>query len=407
MTFEFFIAFKYLKAKRKEGFISLISFLSVSGIALGVMALVVVIAVMSGAETDFRKRILGLEPHILIMNYEGKFGDYPSISKGLGQIPEILSISPILYEQAMIRSSHGFSGAMIRGISPENSLNLIKNFSPEELNQNLTVMDQKNQVPGIILGRELANAIGAAKGEKIILVSPKGLISPLGPIPSMKRFQLMDTFDSGMYEYDSSLAYIHLSEAQKISGSGEKISALGIWIKDVFSVKKVKSTIMEQIQYPFYVRDWMEINQSLFSALKLEKTAMFIILTLIILVAAFNIASALIMMVMEKTKDIAVLKTMGTTNNQIRKIFIIKGMVIGVFGTIIGTVTGVVVCMLLKKYKFIHLPEAYPFSTLPVQLEALDVTMITGAAMLICFLSTLYPSYKASKMNTIEALRYG
>ncbi len=406
MTFEFFIAFRYLKAKRKEGFISLISFLSVSGIALGVMALVVVIAVMSGAETDFRNRILGLEPHMLLMNYEGNFSNVSSIVDGLNQIPEIVAVSPILYEQAMLRSASGFSGAMIRGIDPDNSMNLIKNFSPEQLNHRLAVTDE-TEFPGIILGKELAKAIGVVRGEKLLLISPKGLISPLGPIPSMKRFQLTDIFDSGMYEYDSSLAYIHLSEAQKISGGIDKISAMGIWVKDVFEVKMIKTSILEHLKYPFYVRDWMEINQSLFSALKLEKTAMFIILTLIILVAAFNIASALIMMVMEKTKDIAVLKTMGASNQQIRKIFIVEGMVIGVVGTIIGTITGVVACVLLKKYKFIHLPEAYPFSTLPVQLEALDVISITAAALVICFFSTLYPSYKASKMNTVEALRYG
>jgi lipoprotein-releasing system permease protein len=198
-----------------------------------------------------------------------------------------------------------------------------------------------------------------------------------------------------------------LLQAQALAGKKGQVSAIGLWIEDVFNVKQVKENLTDILQYPYYSRDWMEINKSLFSALKLEKAAMFIILTLIILVAAFNIASALIMMVMEKTKDIAVLKAMGATNKTIRRIFILKGMIIGLLGTFIGTISGVIICFILKKYDFIQLPDAYPFSTLPVQLEYLDVFIISISAIIICFFSTLYPSYKASKMDTVEALRYG
>ncbi|MCK4767328.1 MAG: lipoprotein-releasing ABC transporter permease subunit [Desulfobacula sp.] len=407
MAFELFIAGKYLKAKRKEGFISLITFLSVAGVAVGVMALVVVIAVMSGAETDFRKRILGLEPHILIMNYSGKFDTYSHILTELDQREQIREASPILFAQAMIRSSHSFSGVMIRGIDPEKGFSLVKGFNTEQLKKALCKGIKNGDLPGIILGQELANSVGVIKGDKVILMSPHGFISPMGHIPSMKRFVVTDTFDSGMYEYDSALAYVHLKEAQRLSGVKNKISAIGIWIDDVFNVKPVKDSLSDTLSYPFYLRDWMEINKSLFAALKLEKTAMFIILTLIILVAAFNIASALIMMVMEKTKEIAVLKAMGATNKTIRRIFMLKGMIIGFLGTFIGTISGVGICFILKKYDFIQLPDAYPFSTLPVQLEYLDVLVIAVSAMTICFFSTLYPSYKASKMDPVEALRYG
>jgi len=407
MAFEFFIAGKYLKAKRKEGFISLITLLSIAGVAVGVMALVVVIAVMSGAETDFRKRILGLEPHILVMNYSGKFDGYADIITDLTQKEKIIDASPILFAQAMIRSNHSFSGIMVRGIDPDNSFSLIKGFSPDQLKKVLGKDAANTDFPGIILGKDLANSIGVIPGDKIILMSPNGIISPMGNIPSMKRFVVTDTFDSGMYEYDSALAYIDLKEAQQLSGLKDQISAVGIWINDVFEAKTIKNGLADIFRYPFYMRDWMEINKSLFSALKLEKTAMFIILTLIILVAAFNIASALIMMVMEKTKDIAVLKTMGATHKTIRRIFMIQGMIVGTFGTFIGTISGVIVCYFLKKYDFIQLPDAYPFSTLPVQLEYADVLAIAGSALLICFLSTLYPSHKASKMDPVEALRYG
>jgi len=385
----------------------LITFLSIAGVSLGVMALVVVIAVMSGAETDFRKRILGLEPHILVMNYTGKFDTYSKILNDLNQNEQVKGASPILFAQAMIRSTHSFSGVMIRGIDPETGFSLVKGFSSEQLKKSFNEKKQNTNLPGIILGQTLASSIGVIKGDKVILMSPNGFISPMGHLPSMKRFIVAATFDSGMYEYDSSMAYVHLKEAQQLSNSKNQISAIGIWIDDVFKAKSIKESLTDLLKSPFYLRDWMDINKSLFSALKLEKTAMFIILTLIILVAAFNIASALIMMVMEKTKDIAVLKAMGATNRTIRKIFIIQGMIIGFLGTFLGTLSGIVICFILKKYDFIQLPDAYPFSTLPVQLEYLDVLMISISAIIICFFSTLYPSYKASKMDPVEAIRYG
>ena len=407
MAAEFFIAKKYLKAKRKEGFISLIAFLAVAGVILGVMALVIVIAVMSGAETEFRNRILGLEPHILVMNYGGSFKLDPDLVGKLEKIDGVTGVSPILFGQAMIRTKRSFSGIMVRGISPESGAGLIKGFDPDQLRAVLADPKEKNGLPGIILGKELANSVGVITGDKVVLLSASTIISPMGQIPSMRQFVVRGTFDSGMSEYDAMLAYARLDQVQSLVSAKGKISALGIWTDRIFEVKKLRQFKMDFLQYPHYVRDWMDINHSLFSALKLEKTAMFVILTLIILVAAFNIASALIMMVMEKTKDIAVLKAMGATNRMIRRIFILKGMIIGVLGTLIGTIAGVLVCFVLKRYEFIKLPEAYPFTTLPVQLEYGDVALIACSAVVICFLSTLYPSYKASKMNPVEAIRYG
>jgi lipoprotein-releasing system permease protein len=409
MSFELFIAIRYLKAKRTEGFISLVTFLSITGVAVGVMALVVVISVMSGAENSFREKILGLEPHLLVMNYAGQFGNYQQIIDKTNTIENVQNVSPILFNQIMVRSSSSFTGAMLRGIDPLSKVKLIKGFSPEELKNALKPSDLDNKYPGVILGKQLANNLGVTMGSKIILMSPAGIISPMGHIPSMSRFQVSGVFESGMYEYDSALIYINIVEAQKITGKKNSISAIGIWIDDIYSVNSLKMKILSILDgdYKFYIRDWMDINKSLFSALKLEKTAMFIILTLIIFVAAFNIASALMMMVMEKTRDIAVLKAMGATNQIIRKIFIIKGMVIGILGTAIGTISGVIICFLLKRYEFIHLPAAYPFRTLPVELNLIDVAVIAFAAIFICFVSTIYPSSKASKMDPVEALRYG
>ncbi len=407
MSVEFFIAGKYLKAKRKEGFISLITFLSVAGVTLGVMALVVVIAVMSGAETEFRKRILGLEPHILIMNYGGSFDQYQDILDKISSSPHIKDTSPILFGQAMIRTSRSFSGVMVRGVCPEHGALLMKGYTAQKLATALEQPKEKDSLPGIILGKELADSLGVTINDKAVLMSPKTFISPIGQIPSMKRFVVKGMFSSGMSEYDGILAYVSLDQAQDLVSAKGKVSALGLWVDNVFNVKTIRKNELNFLKYPFYIRDWMDINHSLFSALKLEKTAMFIILTLIILVAAFNIASALIMMVMEKTKDIAVLKAMGATHDIIGKIFILKGMIIGATGTLLGTGSGVLVCFLLKKYDFIRLPEAYPFSTLPVELSGQDVLIIGISSLLICFVSTLYPSRKASKMDPVEAIRYG
>ena len=407
MGAELFIARKYLRAKRKEGFISLITLLSVSGVILGVMALVVVIAVMSGAETEFRNRILGLEPHILAMNYSGQFIPDSAMENKIRQAPGVTAVSPILFGQAMIRTANSFSGIIIRGIEPEKGAALIKGYTPEGLKKALNAPTNRKGLPGIILGQSLAHAVKVDRGDRVILMSASGIISPMGQIPSMKQFVVTGTFKSGMSEYDSSLAYARLDQVQALVSAKGKISAFGIWTDQIFKVKSLSQDGLGFIKYPYYLRNWMDINHSLFSALKLEKTAMFVILTLIILVAAFNIASALIMMVMEKTRDIAVLKAMGATNSMIRRIFIIKGMIIGIIGTGIGTTLGVVICYILKRYEFIKLPEAYPFSTLPVQLEYSDVILIAVSALVICFLSTLYPSYKASKMKPVEAIRYG
>lgn len=431
MAVEFFIAGRYLKAKRKEGFISLITFLSIVGVTVGVMAMVVVIAVMSGAVNDFRQRILGFEPHMLIMSYEGKFADYSDMIRTIKKKDRVIDTSPILFAQAMLRSGNSFSGIMLRGVDPDNCHNLLKGFSSEQLRASLGKVhspenkpedkskdkskDNRKELPGIILGKTLAKSMAVIPGDKVILVTPGSFISPMGAIPSMRAFIVTDIFDSGMYEYDSTLAYIALDEAQQLinlrGGLRERakaqVSAIGMWIKDAHKVKEARADMADILKYPYYARDWMEINKSLFAALELEKTAMFIILTLIILVAAFNIASALIMVVMEKSKDIAVLVAMGASAKIIRRIFIIQGMFIGLIGTLTGTISGMIVCSLLKKYNFIKLPDIYPFSTLPVQLEYQDVLFIALSALFICFISTLYPSYRASRMNPVEALRYG
>ncbi len=409
MSFELFISGRYLRAKQKHAFISLITVLSISGVTVGVMALIVVIAVMAGFEADLKSRILGVESHVVLMRHGG-FPEYPKTLKYLETAEGVESATPFVYTQIMLRSSSGLSGAVLRGIDPASAGKVIQNFDSSALNMpaNAPSEDDKPLAPGIILGKELAKNLGVSEGQVIYLISPRGMISPMGHLPAMKRFKVVDFSESGMYEYDGSLAYIHLSEAQKLLRMGNAVTGVEIRVTNIHDAKKIAQKIVADLGWPYWTRDWMQMNQNLFSALQLERTVMFIILALIILVAAFNIASSLIMMVMEKTKDIAILKAMGATSQHIRKIFILKGMVIGAVGTFFGVSLGFLLCTLLKHYKFIELPnDVYYITTLPVLLEPLDVLIIAASAMVICFLATLYPAHQASKLDPVEALRYG
>jgi lipoprotein-releasing system permease protein len=260
----------------------------------------------------------------------------------------------------------------------------------------------------VILGTELARTLRVVQGDWVYLLSPRGMISPMGHLPSMRRFRVTGVFESGMYEYDGSFAYIRLADAQQLLRLGKGVTGIEVRVADVYRADRIAADIVKRLGFPFWARDWMRMNQNLFSALKLEKTAMFIILTLIVLVAAFNIASTLIMTVMAKTRDIAILKAMGATNRSIRRIFVLNGMIIGAVGTTLGVALGATLCALLDRYKFIKLPgDVYYFTTLPVNLRVMDVLVIAVAAMLICFLATLYPANQASRLNPVEAIRYG
>jgi lipoprotein-releasing system permease protein len=301
---------------------------------------------------------------------------------------------------------------VVRGIDPRADGSPIKGYDPPALIQKIRpqIISDAEEVmaPGIVLGKELAQSIGVAEGDSIYLISPKGMVSPIGHLPTMKRFEVTGVFESGFYEYDASLAFIHLETAQRLMKIEDSVSGIGVRVNDIYQADVISDAIVAKLGFPFWTMDWMQMNRNFFSALKLEKKAMFVILTLIIMVAAFNIASTLIMMVMGKTQDIAILKAMGATDRSIWKIFVFKGTVIGFIGTATGLALGILGCVVLKYYKFIELPgDVYYFTSLPVQLEFVDVFVIVLAAMVICFVATLYPAYKASRLNPVEALRYG
>ena len=411
MSFEFFIGSRYLRAKQKQAFISLITVLSIAGVTVGVMALIVVIAVMTGFEHDLKSRILGVESHIVIMRHNVPFSDYRNILEHVENTDGVEAATPFINSQVILRSSLSLSGAVLKGIDPDSADRVIKNLDKVSL-KNLKETNQRKStsiaMPAIILGKELAKNLGVMQGDPVYLISPRGMISPIGHIPTMKRFRVAGLFESGMYEYDRSLAYIHIKDAQKILRMGDSVNGIEVRVNDIYNAGNIAGRIVKELGFQYWARDWMQMNQNLFSALKLEKTVMFIILALIVLVAAFNIASTLIMMVMEKTRDIAILKAMGATDKSIRKIFVFKGVVIGSIGTIFGVCLGFILCTVLKYYHFIELPgDVYYITTLPVKLELLDIVIIASAAMAISFLATLYPASQASKLDPVEAIRYG
>ena len=412
MRFEYFIGGRYLRARQKQAFISLITILSTAGVMVGVMALIVIIAVMSGFESDLKSRILGGQAHVVIMRHGDPMADYRQVTEYARTVSGVEAASPVIYHQVMLRSSSGVSGAVLRGIDPQTAGDVIKTLKDLPLTEPAkadTAGAGERRAPGIVLGRELARSLGVVKGDMVYLISPRGMLSPIGHLPAMKQFQVTGYFESGMYDFDGSFAYIHLKDAQKLLQMGDAASGVEAKVTDIYRAREVADQFVSDLGFPYWAWDWMRKNQNLFTALKLEKTAMFIILTLIILVAAFNIASTLIMMVMGKTRDIAILKAMGATDQHVRKIFVFKGMVIGLVGTVLGMVCGFLLCAGLKRYSIVELTgDIYYFTTkLPVKLEVLDVLIIVTAALVICFLATLYPARQASKLDPVEAIRYG
>jgi lipoprotein-releasing system permease protein len=414
MGFEHFVGIRYLKLKPSQAFISLITLLSIAGVTLGVMALIVVIAVMAGFEEDLRGRIVGVESHLVIKRPEKPFRyDNPQVTAALGKISHLQGAMPFVQTQVMLRSAGRVAGARLKGVRPEDAASVIRKLDvtalePSSAAQTDSAGQGANGAPPIVLGSELARHLGVIKGDPIYVVNPRGMLSPMGFIPSMKRFVVTGFFESGMYEYDSSLAFIQLKTAQELLRIPGRVDGIDLRLDDLYRAQSVAAELRGELDPSYQVVSWAQMNKNLYSSLKLEKTVMFIILTLIVLVAAFNIASSLIMMVIEKTKDIAILKAMGATSDSIRRIFVFKGMAIGLIGTLIGTLAGVGLCWALKHYQFIELPgDVYYITTLPVVLEAQDVMAIAASAIVISFLSTLYPATQAARLQPVEAIRYG
>jgi len=407
MFFELFVASRYLRAKRKQTFISVITLISVTGVMMGVMALIVVLSVMNGFRDDLMSKILGVNSHLLILSHEGSFSGYEEVSRRAEGVEGVIATTPFIYSQVMLNSPGSISGAVLRGLDTATAGkvigvdNMIKKGS-------LRALDElQGGLPGIIPGTELARQLGVQPGDELSVVSPQGKLTPMGRVPESRKYRVVALFDSGMYEYDSSMVYLSLKEAQDFLGMEDRVSGIEVKVTDIYKSDRIGEAIAKTLRYPFWAKDWKLMNRSLVSALKLEKITMFVILIMIVLVGALNIISTLVMVVMEKTRDIAILRAMGAGARSIMSIFMAQGLLVGLVGTLAGLAAGLGLCRLLGKYKFIKLPaDIYYISTLPVKVEVLDVIYVSTAAVLISFIATLYPSWRASKLNPVEALRY-
>ena len=416
MPVELFVGMRHLRSKKKNAFVSITTWISVLGISLGVATLIVVVGVMSGFERELRSKILGTQSHVVVVESGAasmrKWGD---VLKRVRKDPEVVAAAPFVFGQAMLSSNGSVTGAVVRGIDPEREKDVTDLRSYMRAGS-LDSLSAEGGMPGVVLGSELASALGLQLGMEVTIISPVGAITPMGVLPKSKTFKAAGIFRSGFYQYDSGMALIDMKVSQDFFGLGEGVTGVHLRVKDIFGAERVSRRLQKDLSYPYWVRSWQLMNRNLFSALKTEKTTMTILLLLVIVVAAFNIIGSLTMVVMEKGREIAILKSMGATRGVILRIFFIQGAVMGLAGAALGTGGGLVlgwnlgvVESFLEKYFGLDIlpPSVYNISRLPVHMTVSDVTLMAIGAFLISLLATVYPAWRASRVDPVEVLRYG
>ncbi len=409
---ELFVGLRYTRAKRRNHFISFISFISIAGIALGVTALITVLSVMNGFEKELRERILGVASHMMVMGGNQGLDDWQRLPPLLEIYPQIKGMAPYVHAEGMLTAGAGVSGSIIRGILPDEEPKV------STLDQSMVVGDMTSLVAGefnIILGSELARRLGVRMGEKVTLVTPQASVTPVGIMPRLKRFTVTGVFEAGMFEYDSALGLIHLDDAARLFLRPGQVSGLRLKLDDMFEAPYLTHTMVKELPQGYVVTDWTRQHVNFFRAVKTEKMVMFVILTLIVAVAAFNIVSTLVMVVTDKKADIAILRTLGASPGSIMCIFIVQGVVIGTFGTLLGIVGGMALASnidvivpaieQLLGQKFLS-PDVYYISELPSEMLPSDIIKISVVAFVLSILATIYPAWQASRTQPAEALRY-
>lgn len=415
MRYELFIGLRYLRARRRETFISLITLISVLGVMIGVMTLNVVMAVMTGFEEVLRDRLLGINAHVALVKPGDYLAGYGSLIDQVMEEKGVVAAAPAVYGQVMVTAGSRVSGVVVRGIDPDRIDKVIEiqryikegSLQALQAHHMLEIDGRSVSLPGLILGSRLAGQLGVMVGDPIQVVSPLGTPTAIGVVPKVRRFMVAGIFDSGMHEYDATLVYMNLKDAQRFFELGDAVSSIEIRVGDVYQARQVARRIQQRVGLSYLVEDWSRLWPNLFSALRLEKTVYFLVLLLMVIIGAFNIISTLIMVVMEKRKDIAILQSMGATRRSIRRIFLIKGTIIGTVGTLLGVVFGYVLCLLIERYHFIELPkDVFLISTVPVRIYLSNFVLVAVASLLICLLASIYPARHAAKLDPVEIIRY-
>lgn len=406
MSFESFVARRYLKVEHQGRLVPLITVLSTIGVAVGVMVLVVVIAVMTGFQSELKKRILGIEAHMLVMRYNGWIDQHEKIARRIEGVDGVESAAPFIFAQAMLRSKDGVRGVALRGIDPPNTTVRVQTVGSRSLPQLLQAGSGHPEI-GIVLGSVLAEQLNLSVDDGVLLMVVDSRQTNLHKLPRMHRLKVVGMFETGMHQYDGGMGYVHMRDLQKMMAIGDLATGLEVRLRDADTAEMVSQEILLLLGVDYWANHWKLMNRNLFSMLALQKIVMYVILTLIIVVAAFNVASALIMMVSEKTRDIGILKAMGANRGSLGKIFLGKGVVIGIVGVGIGVAAGLLVCLVISRYQFIQLPgDVYFLTTLPVLIDLLDMAVIVGGTIIICILASLYPARQAAKLDPVDAIRY-
>jgi lipoprotein-releasing system permease protein len=414
MKYELFIGLRYLQARRRETFISLITVISVLGVMIGVMTLNVVMSVMTGFEETLRDRLLGINAHIALVKSGDPLKEYAKLLEQVAKESGVVAATPTIYGQVMLTSGARVSGVVVRGVDPDlvnkvvNLERYVKDGSIAGLKAQhpLRVEERTVLLPGIILGERLANQLAVFPGSPVQVVSPLGSPTAIGVIPKVRRFIVIGLLKTGMSEMDSTLVFMGLADAQKFFDLGDAVTNIEIKVQDVNRSREIAEQIQRHLGFPYFTEDWTRLWPNLFSALQLEKTVYFLVLLLMVLIGAFNIVSTLVMVVMEKKKDIAILRSMGATQKSIRKIFLLKGCLIGTIGTSLGVLLGLLVCGLISQYQF-KLPDGvFLISTVPVRIYLSNFLLVAIASLIVCLLASIYPARQAAKLDPVEIIRY-
>jgi lipoprotein-releasing system permease protein len=405
IPFELHIALRYLLAKRKQAFISVISFISTLGVAVGVMALVIALALMTGLQTELQSRILAGNAHVYVWNTKG-ITDYHAETETLRKVPHVVGAAPAILGQGLISAARETAPVQVKGIDPALELQ-VTDMRNALLRGSLDALNTAGDVPGILVGKDLAAKLGVDVGDSVSLLTPQGTLSPMGMIPRTRRLKVVGIFSLGLYDFDSSYGFVSLDVARRLFEKDAQADLIQLRVDDVYAAPRIAASIPRLLGIKYLTEDWSAMNKSLFSALWLEKMAISMTIGLIVMVAALNIVASLVLLVMEKHRDIAILKTMGASARSVTVIFMMQGLIIGLVGTAVGASAGYALSYVLDRYQLIRVPvDVYQISHMPFTLLPFDLALVIVAAIIVCFVATIYPSLQAARLDPAQALRY-